>query len=822
MSNEGLPTFENLPDPRRDQLLATCTLRQIDGICDECEQAWRTGAPVPIETRVSAFSGREQATLLRELLAIEVEYRLRKGDCPSASEYLERFPRHPEVVALVFQESASAAEDAVAKKERSLAADIAERNRVAAGSPGLAGSADEAAIPACLHDHPRYRVLKAIGHGGMGTVYLAEHRLMTRLVALKVLRPELMAALNVMDRFLREVKAAASFNHPNIVTAFDAETVQGCHFLVMEYVPGTDLAAVVAQQGPLPVQLACEYVRQAAAGLQHAHEHGIVHRDVKPQNLMLSENGRVKVLDFGLAHVRAEAASANSLTSSGELLGSMDYISPEQAGDPRSADIRSDIYSLGCTLYFLLAGQPPFPAGSLLQKLKAHVEQLPPEIRNVRSEVSPELSAVLYRMMSKDPGDRYQTPVEVASALASWGGASQIQEHQMPERRLFARLAAVKAKLMAILGRKHLPRWGALVLVVLVLVLLGVVVAIRNFPPLSLGPSSPPSGSDPVLAPGTRAKVLYEKALVMLAQREQGQVDGGIQCLKEAIELAPSSALAYTALADAYNLYGDYAWGKPKDCFPEAKRAAESALRHNDRLAEAHLAIAFTLYTYELEWGLAQGRFERALELKPDSAVAHHWYAWFLLQLKGRENLKAAEHHIEESLRLAPLDQIILCNMGKIQYYGGEYETAVSKYKKALETYPRYPKTHLDLGLAYAELKNLDDAKEEFAKAAKGLAKDDRDLIAARAYAYAKNGHSSEAQPLLAQLVQWAREKPLAYEIATIYSALDDKTNAFLWLRKAFDEQSCWRSYIKVDPKLDNLRNDPRFQDFLKDAKFPN
>jgi tetratricopeptide (TPR) repeat protein len=814
MNSEGLPTPENLSDPRRDQLLAISALRRIDEICDECEQAWRNGAPVPIETRLSAFSEREQATLLRELLALEVEYRLRKGDYPSAAEYLERFPRHPEVVALVFQESASAAKDMVGETGMYLAAAMAERNRMEAGGPGLAGPADEAAIPVCLYDHPRYRVLKAIGQGGMGTVFLAEHRLMTRLVALKVLRPELMATLDLMDRFLQEVKAAASLNHPNIVTAFDAETVQGCHFLVMEYVPGTDLAAVVSQQGPLPVQLACEYVQQAAAGLQHAHEHGIVHRDVKPQNLMLSESGRVKILDFGLAQFRAEAAPANSLTSAGELLGSMDYMSPEQAGDPRSADIRSDIYSLGCTLYFLLAGQPPFPAGSLLQKLKAHAEQLPPEIRSVRADAPPELSAVLCRMMSKDPGDRYQTPVEVASALAPWGGASQIQEHQMPERPLFARPAAVQAKVMAILGWKPLPRWVARVLVVLILVLLGVAVASRYF--LQSSPT------DQVLAPNTRANELYSEGLLLLAQREQGQMDKAIECLNKAVELAPRSALAWTALADAYNLYGDYAWGWPKDYFLEAKHAAENALQRNGRLAEAHLARAFTLYTYELEWAEAQEHFDRALELKPESAVAHHWYAWFLLQYKGRENLKKAEIHIEEAHKLAPLDPIILCNMGKIEYYGREHEASVSKYKKALEMHPHYLKTHLDLGLAYAELKELDKAKEEFAKAANGLANDNRDLIAARAYAYAKNGQPGDAQPQLDKLLLLAQKKPVAYEIATIYSALGDKTNAFSWLRKAFDEESCWRSYIKVDPKLDNLRNDPRFHDFLKDAKFPN
>ena len=272
----------------------------------------------------------------------------------------------------------------------------------------------QAAIPACLDDHPRYRVLKAIGHGGMGRYFLQNIGSCSAWCfesdSERIDDPPL------VDRFLREVKAAASLYHPNIVTAFDAETVQGCHFLVMEYVPG-DVGDGGFPQGPFPV-LACDYVRQAATGLQHAHEHGIVHRDIKPQNLMLSESGESKILDFGFAY-QGRSGARRQVTASGELLGSMDYCRRNRQGPPFSRYSRRHLQP---RLHAVLppGGTPAVSLGSL-EKLKAHAERSPPEVRDVRSDVPTELSRSS-RMMAEDPGARYQTPQEVASALAPWTG----------------------------------------------------------------------------------------------------------------------------------------------------------------------------------------------------------------------------------------------------------------------------------------------------------------------------------------------------------------------------------------------------------------
>jgi WD40 repeat protein len=323
----------------------------------------------------------------------------------------------------------------------------------AAGADTPAEGTANTAIPPALAGHPRYHILAPLGAGGMGSVYKAEHRLMERLVALKVINPRLTADAEAVERFRREVKAAARLTHPNIVTAYDAEQAGDTHFLVMEYVEGVSLAHWVQKEGPLPVRRACDFVRQAALGLQHAHEQGMVHRDVKPQNLMLTEaRGSpsadvVKVLDFGLARFASENAPVEALTQDNAVMGTPDYIAPEQADDPRQADIRADVYSLGCTLYFLLTGQVPFPRRTVFQKLLAHRVTSPTQVSELRKDVPPELVRLLERMMAKEPAQRFQTPAEVAQALAPF--ASPPPADQTPPRRPWRRLAILGAVLGA-------------------------------------------------------------------------------------------------------------------------------------------------------------------------------------------------------------------------------------------------------------------------------------------------------------------------------------------------------------------------------------
>jgi WD40 repeat protein len=311
------------------------------------------------------------------------------------------------------------------------------------------GFAQEA-VPDVLARHERYRVVRQLGRGGMGTVYEAEHLVMRRPVALKVINRAYTANEAAVERFRREVCAAAKLHHPNIVTAFDAEQAGDTHFLVMEYVAGRSLARLLKERGPLPVQEACDYVRQAALGLQHAHERGMVHRDVKPDNLMLTPDRTVKVLDFGLAALTAER-DACSLTESNVIMGTPDYMAPEQAEDVRKADSRADVYSLGCTLYHLLTGRIPYPADTSLLKILAHRDRPVPSIRAVRPEVPKELEVVLRRLLAKKPEDRYQAPGEVATALAPFVQPASVPPPKR-RRRLVAALVALLLVGVAVAG----------------------------------------------------------------------------------------------------------------------------------------------------------------------------------------------------------------------------------------------------------------------------------------------------------------------------------------------------------------------------------
>ena len=267
----------------------------------------------------------------------------------------------------------------------------------------------------------KYLVLEQLGEGGMGKVFLCEHMLMRRRVAIKVLSREIASDPGTVERFQREGRAVASLDHPNIVRAHDVDSEGENHFIVMEYVDGSSLHEVVRRKGPLPVARACHYISQAAVGLQAVFEAGMIHRDIKPGNLLLDRKGMVKVLDLGLA--RFDHEKRESLTQKfdeGSVLGTADYLSPEQAMDSHEVDIRCDIYSLGATMYFLLVGRPLFEGGSVTQKLLFHQLRNPEPLKTLRPDLPDPLVAIVEKMMAKDPKDRYQTPIEVAEALEPW------------------------------------------------------------------------------------------------------------------------------------------------------------------------------------------------------------------------------------------------------------------------------------------------------------------------------------------------------------------------------------------------------------------
>jgi WD40 repeat protein/serine/threonine protein kinase len=287
-----------------------------------------------------------------------------------------------------------------------------------------------------------YVLLDRLGEGGMGQVFKAQHQHMARVVALKVIRKEKLRSPEAVKRFYQEVQAAGQLHHPNIVLAYDAGQAGNTHFLSMEYVEGHDLAKTVKDGGPLPVAQACDYIRQAALGLQHAYERGMVHRDIKPHNLLVTQTpqgertatgtgpawGTVKILDMGLARLnQGLSEQERALTQTGAVIGTPDFLAPEQAMDSRAADIRSDLYSLGCTFYYLLAGRAPFHAESLTQLLLKHQMEQPPPVESLRPDVPAGVASIVRALLTKRPEERLQTPGELTLALepfCSGGGAS--------------------------------------------------------------------------------------------------------------------------------------------------------------------------------------------------------------------------------------------------------------------------------------------------------------------------------------------------------------------------------------------------------------
>lgn len=286
----------------------------------------------------------------------------------------------------------------------------------------------------------KYKLLGHIGTGGMSSVYLAEHTRMLDKRAIKVLPRTRVKDATYLARFQLEAKAIASLSHPNIVLAYDIDNEGDVHYIVMEYVEGVDLQVLVRRDGPLsPIQAAL-LIAQAADGLQHAHQRGVVHRDVKPANLLLDLEGRVRLLDMGLALVSAQDEESLTVMHNENVLGTADYLAPEQALNSHQVDHRADIYGLGCTLYYLLTGHPPFPEGTLAQRIAKHQKVMPTSIRSLRDDCPGELEGICVKMMQKEPQYRYQSAADVAEALR------QFAAHAPPAKKLVpAKIGSVPA-----------------------------------------------------------------------------------------------------------------------------------------------------------------------------------------------------------------------------------------------------------------------------------------------------------------------------------------------------------------------------------------
>ena len=359
-------------------------LLAIDDICERFEDALRGGEPARLEDHLlPSWNQTDQAQLFSYLLPIEIDFRLAQGETVAARDYLTRFPSMAELI------------ERVLPHERS------------ADGPTEIGP---------------YRIVGKLGSGGMGTVYKAFQQQLHRFVAIKILPPGSHGNAAAQRRFELELRSAGKVSHPNIVTAFDAGSTGETKYLVMELVEGFNLSQLTHRAGPIAIANACELARQACLGLAQIHKEGLVHRDLKPANFMLGPDGQVKILDLGLALLREQrsAEGETELTSIGQMMGTFDYMSPEQCEDSHAVDVRSDIYALGATLYYLLVGQAPFAHRQSLTavgRLSAKLQETPPLLSEFRKDAPAPLVSLVARMLAREPAQRFASATEVAGQL---------------------------------------------------------------------------------------------------------------------------------------------------------------------------------------------------------------------------------------------------------------------------------------------------------------------------------------------------------------------------------------------------------------------
>ncbi len=426
----------------------------LNEICDAFERAWQQGTPPEIEVVLENHPAISRQPLLEELIAIEAFRRAQRGDRIDADEYRRRFPEMTDQLPHLLQDAhqLAAATEATAG---TYIASTGERT-VARPSAPLTPGEFHAANPVAGQQLGPYRLVKQLGAGGMGTVWEAVHLRLEKTVALKLLAPQLMADPGLVSRFDREMKAIGKLEHPHLVRAYDAGSDRGVHYLAMEYIDGMDLARYVRERGPLSVQQTLHVLLQAAEGLAEAHRAQMIHRDIKPANLMLTRKGVVKVTDLGLARLQASGAAQHdgTLTAAGQILGTPDFMAPEQWDDTHTVDGRCDLYALGCTLFFLLTGSVPYRKHtSLMQKMRAHLTQpmpdlaterqsalqrsgtshsTPPTLPTAGHDLPDALVALYQRLVAKDPQDRFATAEELITALRAIPASATVASTTVP------------------------------------------------------------------------------------------------------------------------------------------------------------------------------------------------------------------------------------------------------------------------------------------------------------------------------------------------------------------------------------------------------
>ena len=776
-----------------------------------------------------------------------------------------------------------------------------------------------------------YEIAASIGSGGMGDVYRARDTRLDRDVAVKVLPERFVRDIDARMRFEREAKAVAALTHPNILAIHDYGSTDDAAYSVTELLEGQTLRRRL-QEGPLPWRKVVEISAAIADGLAAAHAKGIVHRDLKPENIFLTDDGRVKILDFGLAQLKRQEPSGPELdpttiptaplkTDPAAIMGTAGYMAPEQLrGEP--VDPTTDIFALGIVMFEMATGKPAFMRATVIDSLSAILTDTP-DVFAVSERLIPyDLARTIQRCLEKNRAERFQSARDLAFSLRAIGTSTSLA-FEAPGAR-----------------RRRTLFWGA-VLAVAILITIGSFIALReDFDVQSpiIRPAKPVRAiailpfvnatgdqEDEYLSDGvtetlintlaqvpglrvmSRTSVFHYKnrpadpvrvgrelqvnsvvagrieeiggRLVVSAElinaRDNTQIWGNryeidradlfavqqsiageiartlrlqlggreqqlltkrhtsdprafelylkgrfqwnkrnaeglykaIEFFNQAIEIDPQYALAYAGLADVYNLLDIWANLPTRETFPRAKAAAEKALSIDDQLAEAHTSLAYAIHTYEWDWVAAEREYRRAIELNPNYATAHQWYAEFLTAV-GR--FDEAEREGSKALSLDPMSPIINAVVAWNRTMARRYDSAIEQGLRSTQLFPDFMAAHAYLGLAYLESGKRQEALASLEKAQQLL-----DIVVVRTWvarARLASGDRAAAEKILRDLESRGGSEYLPpYYMATLYAHLGNKDVAFSELKRALEERTGAMVWVEVDPSLDPLRKDPRF-----------
>ena len=726
----------------------------------------------------------------------------------------------------------------------------------------------------------RYQIIEELGKGGMGKVYKALDTKINEKIALKLIKPEIASDKKTVERFGNELKLARKIAHKNVGKMFDINEEDGTHYITMEYVSGQDLKGLIRQTGQLAIGTSISIAKQICEGLSEAHKLGVVHRDLKPNNIMIDREGEVRIMDFGIARSLKE----KGITGAGVMIGTPEYMSPEQA-EVKEVDKRSDIYSLGVILYEMVTGRVPFEGETALNIAMKHKTEKPKDPRVLNHLLPDDLSQIILKCLEKDRKNRYKSADELCSEIIKIEKIQGVVKEQdskpsiavlafrdmSPQKdqdyfcegmaeelinaltkieglHVAARTSAFQFKGKAVNVRKigeelevktvlegSVRKAGNRLRITAQLINISdgyhlwsekydrdieEIFAIQDEISLAIVDNlklkllrKEKAQLMKRYTEDQEAYSLYLKGRYFWNRRYEGGLQKAIEYFQKAIEKDSIFVLAYAGIADCLCVMGTYDWIPPKEAYPNAKAATLRALDIDNTLPEAHASLGWIKMFYDWDWAAAEKAFKRAIELNPNYATAHEWYAMFLAPM-GRFDEAISE--LKKAQELDPLSLIIHAIGGYVYSFAGLTDKAIECCHKTIEMDPNFMLTYFFLGNAYSWNSLWKEAISAFQKLA-ALSGDSPLALGFLGFAYGMGGQKAEAQKILHRLNRLSKDgDAFPFFKLTVHIGLGDRVQALGWLEKAYDEKASMLALIKFWPLVDSLRQESRFKALLK------